>query len=289
MPYSLIWMPEVLLRAGLKVALVPGWEERGRRDVGPTLGVICHHTAGRRTGNMPALNTLINGRSDLPGPLCQLGLGRDGTYYVVAAGRANHAGHGSWNGHTNGNHHFIGIEAENTGRADDQPWPEVQLDAYRRGVAALLSHVGLTASACCGHKEWALPAGRKPDPSFDMARFRKDVDDILEHRAPVPTLIPAVEPAARPEASAPRATLRRGMKDKLVSELQRKLGIAVSAGGEFDVATEVALRAFQRERNLVADGIAGPKTWIALDRVRPGGASGAPPSTEKPPARPVTA
>src|SRR5436190_17436901 len=195
MPFSLTWLPDVLKAAGLKVAPVPGWENRGHGDVGHTVGVICHHTVGPKTGNMPALNTLINGRSDLPGPLAQLGLGRDGTYYVVAAGRANHAGHGSWNGLVNGNQHFIGIEAENTGHPDDQPWPEVQMDAYRRGVAALLSHVGLTAEACCGHKEWALPAGRKPDPSFDMHKFRTDVDAILERRAPRPAPIPAVEPA----------------------------------------------------------------------------------------------
>ena len=43
---------------------------------------------------------------------------------------ANHAGGGVWKGITNGNSNFIGIEAENTGRAND-PWPEIQLDAYR--------------------------------------------------------------------------------------------------------------------------------------------------------------
>src|SRR3954465_13432404 len=119
MPLSLIWLPHVLKEAGLKVATVDGGEERGRGDIGPILGVLCHHTAGPRQGNMPSLNTLIQGRPDLPGPLSQLGLGRDGTFYVIAAGRCNHAGAGVWNGVTNGNAHFIGIEAENTGGAND--------------------------------------------------------------------------------------------------------------------------------------------------------------------------
>ena len=88
---KLTWLPDVLKAAGLKVATVPGWENRGR-DVGPIVGVLCHHTVGPKNGNMPSLNTLINGRPDLPGPLAQLGLGRDGTYFVIAAGRANHAG-----------------------------------------------------------------------------------------------------------------------------------------------------------------------------------------------------
>ena len=70
---------------------------------------------------MPSLDTLIQGRSDLPGPLAQLGLGRDGTYYVIAAGKCNHAGAGSWKGVTSGNTDFIGIEAENTGLSNDSP------------------------------------------------------------------------------------------------------------------------------------------------------------------------
>src|SRR5262245_1953726 len=131
MNYSLIWLPEVLEQAGLKVARVDGWERRGRADAGVTLGVLCHHTGGSKNGNMPTLDVLIHGRPGLMGPLSQLGLGRDGTYYVIAAGRCNHAGLGRWNGVVDGNGHFIGIEAENTGRADD-PWPAVQIDAYQR-------------------------------------------------------------------------------------------------------------------------------------------------------------
>src|ERR1044071_5736215 len=108
---------------------------------------------------MPSLDLLISGRSDLPGPLAQLGLGRDGTYYVIAAGRCNHAGKGIWQGQPNGNSNFIGIEAENTGLSNDLPWPQVQVDAYHRGVAAILTHVGRSYVYCCGHKEFALPAG----------------------------------------------------------------------------------------------------------------------------------
>src|SRR5438270_13660335 len=145
MPYSLIWLPAILKSAGLKVAPVDGWEDRGRGDMGNILGIICHHTATQDKGNMPTLHTLIHGRSDLPGPLAQLGLGRDGTFYIVAAGRCNHAGKGSWQGVTTGNSSFIGIEAENTGLSDDTPWPDVQMDAYRRGVAAILIRIGTTA------------------------------------------------------------------------------------------------------------------------------------------------
>jgi N-acetylmuramoyl-L-alanine amidase-like protein/putative peptidoglycan binding protein len=263
MIFSLTWLPGALREAGLKVALVDGWESRGRGDVGPIVGVICHHTAGPKAGNMPSLNTLINGRSDLPGPLSQLGLGRDGTYYVIAAGRCNHAGAGSWQDVSTGNSSFIGIEGENSGRPDD-PWPDIQLDAYRRGVAAILKHLGCSAGFCCGHKEYALPAGRKPDPLFDMAAFRAAVAGILAGTAPVPVLIPALEPT-EPGAAAGRSTVRRGDNGELVKEIQRKVG--VNPDGIFGGGTEAAVRAFQGARGLVPDGIVGPKTWRALDNV----------------------
>src|SRR5262249_38252835 len=163
-----------------------GWELRGRGDVGPTLGILCHHTAGRRDGNMPSLDTLIHGRPDLNGPLAQLGLGRDGTFYVIAAGRCNHAGAGEWQGITTGNTNFIGIEAEHTGKPADM-WPDVQMDAYRRGVAAILEHIKRDVINCAGHKEFA--PNRKSDPTFDMDDFRAGVAAIMSGTAPPPVLI----------------------------------------------------------------------------------------------------
>ncbi len=264
MAHSLIWLPSVLKGAGLKVALVDGWENRGRGDVGDILGVICHHTVGSKNGNMPSLNLLINGRPDLAGPLAQLGLGRDGTYYIIAAGRCNHAGRGAWQGVITGNTNFIGIEAENTGRPNDLPWPDVQMDAYRRGVAAILKHIGRGDEFCAGHKEYALPKGRKPDPSFDMVGFRSSVAAILDGTAPPPILIPPVEPGDHSGATG-RPTLRRGMTGELVKKVQAKVG--VMADGDFGPRTEAAVRSFQRARGLVPDGIVGPRTWLALDAV----------------------
>jgi hypothetical protein len=263
MPFSLTWLPDVLKAAGLKVALVPGWESRGHGNVGSIVGVLCHHTVGPRNGNMPSLNTLTNGRPDLPGPLSQLGLGRDGTYFVIAAGKCNHAGAGSWKGVTTGNSSFIGIEAENTGVENDLPWPEVQMDAYRRGVAAILKHIGRGAEFCAGHKEFALPKGRKPDPSFDMVAFRSAVASILSGTAPAPVLIPAAEPPATAGAAPGRPTLRRGASGNLVKQIQAKVGVIQN--GSFGPKTEAAVRAFQRTHGLVPDGIVGPATWAALD------------------------
>jgi hypothetical protein len=185
--FSLTWLPEVLRGAGLKVAEQPGWRNRGRGDVGPIKGVMCHATGVGRSvpGNMPSLGITTDGRVDLPGPFAQLALGRDGTFFVVAAGRALHAGLGNWQGITTGNSSFIGIVAENSGNSDD-PWLSVQLVAYMQGVAAILKKIGASAIMCCGHKEYALPSGRKADPSFDMNDFRKQVALIMAGKAPVP-------------------------------------------------------------------------------------------------------
>lgn len=254
----LTWLPQVLLDAGLKVSRVEGWENRGRPgDFGPIKGVICHHTVGLPTGNMPSLNTLIHGRAAsrtapaLSGPLAQLGLGRDGTYYIVAAGRANHAGTGAWKGLTSGNTSFIGIEAEHTGDPNT-PWPDIQLDAYKRGVAAMLKHLGATAEMCCGHKEWTT---RKPDPTrIVMADFRRDVAALMAGTIAKP-LIPA-------RAADGRPTLRRGASGDFVRQLQK--GIGAKVDGDFGPRTEAAVREWQRRHGLVDDGIFGPKSWAKL-------------------------
>lgn len=268
MPFSLTWLPGVLAGAGLKVAEVPGWPNRGHGDVGTIEGVMCHHTAGSRSGNMPSLKVITEGRPGLEGPLSQLGLGRDGTFFVVAAGKASHAGGGDWQGIRTGNRSFIGIEAENTGIKDPSdprfdPWPEAQIDAYQRGVAAILKRIGKPAGMACAHREYALPSGRKPDMhTIDMDGFRRNVGAIMTGSVPAPALIPARDPEGRP-------TLRRGGANNpafLVREVQRKIGLAPDLiTGNFGPMTEAAMRRFQRARGLNPDGIVGPKTWIALD------------------------
>lgn len=177
MIFSLTWLPSVLKLAGLKVVEIPGWKERGHGDVGKVKFVLCHHTAEKIDADVkPSLPILIEGRPGLSGPLSQLGLGQDGTYYIISAGLAYHAGAGQWMGITSGNANSIGIEAENNGLGE--PWPEVQMEAYARGCAAILKHIKQGPVMCVGHKEWAPT--RKIDPSFDMDHFRCRVTRIMK-------------------------------------------------------------------------------------------------------------
>ena len=253
MPYSLTWLYDTLAGVGLKVAETAGWRDRGHGDVGRIRGVICHHTAGPASGNMPTLGLVTHGRSDLAGPLCNLGLGRDGTYYVVAAGRAFHAGSGEWNGLIDtGNTNFIGIEAENTGATDDK-WPPVQIEAYQRGVAAILRKINADETWVCGHKEFAPK--RKIDPLFNMDDFRAGVRRYLQGAAPPPS-IPTTDGQGRP-------TIRRGAMGAAVKALQA--GINATADGIFGADTEAKVRIFQRTHGVVPDGIVGPATWALIN------------------------
>jgi hypothetical protein len=269
MVYALTWMPEVLEKAGLKVAEVPGWRTRGVTEMGLVRGVMVHHTAGAAKGNMPTLDLLIKGRPDLAGPLAQLGLGRDGTFYVIAAGKCNHAGKGAWKGVTTGNTSFIGIEAENCGTPADI-WPDIQLDALQRGVAALLAFAKTDSTMVCGHREYALPAGRKNDPLFSMSEFRERVAGLLAAGVPPAPLIPARDAASRP-------TLRRGAEGPMVKELQAHLGVETL--GIFGPKTEAAVRELQRQHGLVPDGIVGPRSWALIDTLPGSTAASATPAS----------
>jgi peptidoglycan L-alanyl-D-glutamate endopeptidase CwlK len=65
------------------------------------------------------------------------------------------------------------------------------------------------------------------------------------------------------------AVLRRGSEGEPVERLQGLLrGQGFSPGltdRRFGPATEAALRAFQRARGLLADGVCGPESWAALE------------------------
>lgn len=163
-------LADVLRAAGLKVQEVAGWRTRGHGQMTDVESITCHHTAGPKTGNYPSLGVVRDGRPGLDGPLAHLGLGRDGTWYVIAAGLCWHAGvvFESWQG----NPHALGIEAEGTGV---DPWPAVQYDSYAAGVAALRAHYSVPLARVLGHKEIAKPLGRKSDPNFNMNEFRAAV------------------------------------------------------------------------------------------------------------------
>lgn len=89
------------------------------------------------------------------------------------------------------------------------------------------------------------------------------------------------------------AVVRPGA-DKTVLELQQRLvahGFKVDVEGIRGKQTEAALKAFQKAKGLVVDGVAGSATWAALNAPAAGEAAPAPPVAPKPstPAQPAPA
>jgi hypothetical protein len=165
------WLADVLRRSGLTVIETSGWHGRGRELV-QIKGVVCHHTATPPSASDDSIaKMLINGRPDLNGPLAQLGLDRQGRYWVVADGRANHNGYGAWGNDS------LGIEAFNSGLGE--PWSTPQLTAYAKGAAALCRAVGLRESQVQAHRE--QDPKRKIDPTgIDMNTLRSQVKRYLD-------------------------------------------------------------------------------------------------------------
>lgn len=176
-----LWLADVLRGAGLTVHEVAGWrtrsasEDKDASTFAPR-GVIIHETRGSANStDAGEIGVLVNGRPGLSGPIAQLYLGRNGHWHVVAAGLCHHAKTG-WGGPFSGlgNSRLLGIEPAHS---IDEDWADkpVQYQSYVRGVAAIRRHTGWPAPV--GHKEHQ--PGDKPDPEFNMDRFRADVAAVL--------------------------------------------------------------------------------------------------------------
>lgn len=186
----LLELPRALARFGVPYVEVPGWQGRGSGSLNGQVAV------GHHVGGAPGLITVINGRSDLPGPLAQVNEDLDGVAHIVASGIANHAGgpgNGPWRGFA-GNTFLVGLEADNW---PDYHWDERQLWGYWGIMASFLWLMGKDASWACGHKEIAVPPGRKIDPDFrtpaiTMDGMRAAIQDRLDfpqgHNAPEPPI-----------------------------------------------------------------------------------------------------
>ncbi|MHC6176254.1 peptidoglycan recognition protein family protein [Glutamicibacter sp. X7] len=175
----MVWytgLARVAKKTGYPVIEVDGWKKRGHGPMRGCKTIVAHHTVGPKTGDYPSLRVVRDGRPGLPGPLAQIGLGRDGTIYIIGSGVAYHAGRVSKTAYSNG--FALGIEAENGGTGEE--WSREMIDSYVKLCRALLDEFKLPLSAVRGHKEICSPAGRKIDPAFidprmSMADFRGHV------------------------------------------------------------------------------------------------------------------
>jgi N-acetylmuramoyl-L-alanine amidase-like protein len=178
-----------LRAAGLTVREVKGWKTRGDTVFHPK-GAVTHHTAGAAAApgrRAPSLGIVINGRKDLSGPLCNVYQDYDDVVYVVAAGRANHAGlpdGGVFKG-MRGNSDAWGLEIEHPGTF---PLTSKRIEVAARIQAAVIKGTA-GPSMVVTHKEWAPSRKIDPATNFDANAFRHLVSNALnppqpKHRAP---------------------------------------------------------------------------------------------------------
>lgn len=154
----LTWLAQALRDEGCRVSETQGWASRGRPSSTGSFapyGTLWHHTGTTSSPSNPAptLQMCINGRSDLPGPLCHVLIGYDGTCHVVAAGRANHAGSNRGSGPIpagDGNAQMVGFEIDYDGT---QAMSQAQYDATTRASVACLKRFNRSSDYTRMHAE----------------------------------------------------------------------------------------------------------------------------------------
>jgi N-acetylmuramoyl-L-alanine amidase len=137
-------------------------ERRGR---GRVELVVLHYTAMRSCAE--AVERLCD-------PLAEVSahylIDQDGSVLslVDEAGRAWHAGAGSWGGWDDVNSRSIGIELANSGA---EPFAEAQIAALERLLAAVMARHALTPQAVIAHSDMAPDRKGDPGPRFDWRRL----------------------------------------------------------------------------------------------------------------------
>lgn len=229
-------LPDVVRGAGLPVIVESGYDTHNHGEMAGIKGVVWHHTG---SSSSTAWRVVRDGRSDLPGPLAQMTLERDGTVRVLSSGVCWHAGTGSWPsiGQNNGNAYMLGIECVYNG----SDITDAQRRAYPILTAALCRAYDIPVGNVIGHKEWA--PGRKPDPGqVDMTDARRAVQALVQGAQPAPSPAPSTTPRRLPSMierpfptgdSAHRIIAPTGAASQLVS--QAWLSVSVSGTARVQV------------------------------------------------------
>lgn len=194
------FLADVLRAAGVPVVEVPGWRGRGKDMVGVN-GVVWHHTATGQGMNDAALERILTaGRRDLPGPLSQLSPRRSGSIALVADGRCNHNGYGTWGNSA------IALEFANDGVGE--PFPNRQIDVGLASTAAILLFLGKSPDqGMKAHKE--TNPSRKIDPTgLNMNTMRAACG---LHMLTLSGFTAAAAPPTR-SASTSTTVVRRGIR-----------------------------------------------------------------------------
>jgi hypothetical protein len=145
------------------------------------VGGIVHHT-GSGTAPGWAYQTLVSGRSDLAGPLCNFAGNVDGSLTIIADGVANHAG--ASGGRSMGplpvtksfNRRVMGIEIVYPGSSPMSSAQYRTACLWAKAVATICG--GGNIESVRAHAETSITGkwdpGYAPGRTIDMAQFRRD-------------------------------------------------------------------------------------------------------------------
>ncbi|MGW1989566.1 N-acetylmuramoyl-L-alanine amidase [Embleya sp. NPDC001921] len=277
----------VLRAEGLSVVEVGAWRTWNRNSKGPwgpLHGVMIHHTV--TSGTASTVDMCHDGYEGLPGPLCHGVIAKSGVVYLIAYGRANHAGLGDPDvlraviaetrlpvddeATVDGNRSYWGFECENLGDGRD-PWPEAQLEAIEKAAAALCRAHRWTAGSVLGHLEWQ--PGKVDPRGFGMdsmrARIAERLGDVApgsppEPKRPVVDVSRLVTAARTDPGRAGTPVSYEGVRTVEVALVDEGLLAKTYLDGHFGSATRAAYSGWQerlgyrgRQPGQPADGIPG--------------------------------
>lgn len=226
------WLAPVLREAGLSVVEEDGWRTRGLSTSQSFVPrhLVWHHDASA-VGPSPGVPSYMirnwsNAGAQLWVCLGCNGAHKVGTWHLVGAGRAAHAGVVRSGAPTN--HTSLGVETDHT---TGEAWHPDLLKSLRVGSAAIFNHLKRKPGGSLHfHKSICYPAGRKVDPDKlvlknERRRVRKAMKELKGRKA-VPTV--SVKRARR---AAKRAGWARVFMSKRLRQERKIIKKALKAEG----------------------------------------------------------
>jgi len=117
--------------------------------------------------------------------------------------------------------------------------------------------------------DWAGFARAYNGPAYHRYKYHTKMKAAYEKFVALPNSVHVYEPISLRHQIK---VLQFGSHGEDVVQLQadlNKLGFALAADGDFGLATEIALKQFQRQNRLMVDGVFGPKSLEMLYRKLP--------------------
>lgn len=245
-----------LERAGLRVQLVPGWDNPSIGKYGTRwapAGVLLHHTAnGGAAGDAPSLPWVVH-NSYAPVRACHLLIARSGLVYLVYALGCYHAGAGGpleLEGTTIpkdvGNRYLYGIEVESKGTSasvtagehETDGMTPAQVEATARAAAALVALLGRDERSVIRHRDWA--PRRKSDVLQPLGFWRDKVAALLHPHQPAVAVV----------TLADLRGLRRSESARLVNLALIAEGYRIPLRAYWSPAAQLAMRQYRRREGL---------------------------------------